>query len=153
MKKRVVVTGMGTVNPLANNVAETWQSLIAGKSGIATISAYDASHLPVQFCGEVKDLNIEEVMSIKEARKNDYFIQYSMVAAVEAMRDSGLEINDNNSERVGVLIGAGIGGLPGITEGYKTLLENLRRVTPFYVPKSIINMAAGQVSMHFGIKG
>lgn len=154
MKKRVVVTGLGTVNPLANNVAETWQAIVAGKSGIAPISQYDASGLSVQFCGEVKNFSAEPVMPLKEARKTDYFIQYAMVAAAEAMKDAGLVVNDDNSERAGVLIGAGIGGLPGITEGYKTLLEKgPRRVTPFYVPRSIINMASGHVSMHFGIKG
>ncbi len=154
MKKRVAVTGLGTVNPLANNVTETWDSLVAGKSGIAPISQYDPSHLPVHFCGEVKNFSTEPFMPLKEARKNDLFIQYAMAASVEAMADAGVEVTDENTERVGVLIGAGIGGLPGITEGYKTLLEKgPRRVTPFYVPKSIINMAAGQVSMHFGIKG
>lgn len=154
MKKRVVVTGLGTVNPLANNVAETWHAIVAGKSGIAPISQYDASGLSVQFCGEVKNFSAEAVMPLKEARKTDYFIQYAMVAAAEAMKDAGFVVNDDNSERAGVLIGAGIGGLPGITEGYKTLLEKgPRRVTPFYVPRSIINMASGHVSMHFGIKG
>ncbi|MGY0398715.1 MAG: beta-ketoacyl-ACP synthase II [Ostreibacterium sp.] len=154
MKKRVVITGMGAVTPIANNVRETWAGLLAGKSGIAPISAYDASHLPVRFCGEVKHFTMDGVMNAKEARKIDAFIQYAMVAADEAVHDSGLTIDDKNAERIGVIIGAGIGGLVSITEGYKTFLEKgARRVTPFYVPRSIINMAAGHVSMHFGIKG
>lgn len=154
MKKRVVITGMGAVTPLANDVKNTWQAILAGKSGIAPIAAYDASALPVRFCGEVKDFSVAAVMDVKEARKVDYFIQYAMVAAHEAFQDAGLVINEENSERVGVIIGAGIGGLPGITEGYGVFLEKgARRVTPFYVPRSIINMAAGHVSMHFGIRG
>jgi len=154
MKRRVVITGMGAVTPIANNVADTWQGLLAGKSGIAPIVAYDASHLPVQFCGEVKSFSSDGVIERKETRKMDWFIQYALVAADEAMRDAGLVIDDDNSSRVGVIIGAGIGGLPGITDGHKTLMENgARRVTPFYVPRSIINMAAGHVSMKFAIKG
>lgn len=154
MKKRVVITGMGAVTPIANNVADTWAGLLAGKSGIAPIAAYNAEHLPVRFCGEIKNFSTDGVIDAKEARKIDPFIQYAMVAADEAMRDSGLVIDEHNTERTGVIIGAGIGGLPGITEGYKTFMEKgARRVTPFYVPRSIINMAAGHVSMHFGIKG
>ncbi|MBS9777542.1 MAG: beta-ketoacyl-ACP synthase II [Gammaproteobacteria bacterium] len=154
MKKRVVITGVGAVTPLANNVPETWEKLLAGKSGIAPIASYDASNLPVTFCGELKNFTTDGVIDKKEARKIDYFIQYALVAADEAIRDSGLVIDERNNERVGVIIGAGIGGLPGITEGHKAFLEKgPRRVTPFYVPRSIINMAAGHVSMHFGIKG
>ncbi len=154
MKKRVVITGLGAVTPLANTVAETWEGLLAGKGGIAPIAAYDPSALPVRFCGEVKNLSTEGVIDAKEARKMDAFIQYALVAADEAMRDAGLTLDDNNSERTGVIIGSGIGGLPGITDGYKTFLEKgARRVTPFYVPRSLINMAAGHVSMQFGIRG
>ncbi|PID65714.1 MAG: beta-ketoacyl-[acyl-carrier-protein] synthase II [Gammaproteobacteria bacterium] len=154
MRKRVVITGMGAVTPLANNVKETWQGLLAGQSGIATIAAYDASALPVRFCGEVKNFSTDGVLEPKEARKIDPFIQYAIVAADEAIRDAGIRIDDSNSERTGIIVGAGIGGLPGITEGHKTFLERgPRRVTPFYVPRSIINMAAGHISMHFGIKG
>lgn len=154
MKKRVVITGMGAVTPIANNVQETWAGLLAGQSGIAPIAAYDADALPVKFCGEVKNFSTEGVIDSKEARKIDPFIQYALVAADEAVRDANMIINAENTERTGVIIGAGIGGLPGITEGYKTFLEKgARRVTPFYVPRSIVNMAAGHVSMHFGIKG
>ena len=154
MKKRVVVTGLGAVTPLANNVSKTWERLIEGQSGIASIAAYDARNLPVQFCGEVKGFSTEGVIDAKEVRKIDLFIQYAMVAADEAIRDSGLKIDDSNAERTGVIIGAGIGGLPGITEGYKTFLEKgARRVTPFYVPRSLVNMASGYVSIHFGVKG
>lgn len=154
MKKRVVITGLGAVTPLANSVKETWQGLLAGKSGIADIAAYDATDLPVRFCGEIKDFSSDAVIEPKEARKIDPFIQYALVAADEAVRDSGIVIDEHNNQRSGVIIGAGIGGLPGITEGYKTFLQKgARRVTPFYVPRSIINMAAGHVSMHFGIKG
>ncbi len=154
MKKRVVITGMGTVTPLANDVKKTWESLLAGKSGIANIAAYDASELPVRFCGEVKNFTTDGVIEPKEARKIDPFIQYALVASDEAIRDAGISIDESNTERTGVIIGAGIGGLPGITEGHKTFLERgARRVTPFYVPRSIVNMAAGHVSMHFGIKG
>lgn len=154
MKKRVVITGMGAVTPIATNVDATWSGLLAGKSGIATIAAYDASELPVQFCGEVKGFTADGLIDTKEARKMDAFIQYAMVAANEAVQNSGIVIHADNAERIGIIIGAGIGGLPGITEGYKTFLDKgARRVTPFYVPRSIVNMAAGHVSMHFGIKG
>lgn len=154
MKKRVVITGMGAVTPIANNVKETWEGLLAGKSGIAEITAYDASDLPVRFCGEVKNLSTDDVIPPKEARKIEPFIQYALMAADEAIRDAGLTIDESNTERTAVMVGAGIGGLGGITEGYQTFLERgARRVTPFYVPRSIVNMAAGHISMHFGIKG
>ncbi len=154
MKKRVVITGMGAVTPLANNVSDTWTGLLAGKSGIAPIGAYDPSELPVRFCGEIKDFTTEGVMEAKEARKVDPFIQYAVVAADEAIRNSGLVIDDSNSERTGVIIGSGIGGLPGITDGYKNFLEKgARRVSPFYVPRSLVNMAGGHVSMRHNIRG
>lgn len=154
MKKRVVITGMGAVTPLANNVADTWAGLLDGQSGIAPIAAYDPSELPVRFCGEIKNFSTDGIMDTKEARKVDSFIQYAVVAADEAIRNSGLTIDDSNSERTGVIIGSGIGGLPGITDGYKTFLDKgARRVTPFYVPRSLVNMAGGHVSMKFNIRG
>lgn len=154
MKKRVVITGLGAVTPLANSVPATWSGLLNGQSGIATIASYDPSDLSVQFCGEVKNFDATGIIDAKEIRKMDLFIQYALVAAHEAVQDSGYIVNDENSERAGVIIGAGIGGLPGIVEGYQTFVDKgARRVSPFYVPRSIINMAAGHVSMAYGIKG
>ncbi|PIE42208.1 MAG: beta-ketoacyl-[acyl-carrier-protein] synthase II [Gammaproteobacteria bacterium] len=154
MRRRVVITGVGAVTPIANSANETWEGLLAGKSGIATIAAYDASRLSVTFCGEIKNFTPEPVISAREARKIDPFIQYALVAADEAIRDAAITIDAHNTERTGIIVGAGIGGLSGITEGHKIFLDRgPRRVTPFYVPRSIINMAAGHISMRFGIKG
>ncbi len=154
MKKRIVITGLGALTPVGNDVSTTWENLLAGKSGIETITSYDTSELPVKFCGSIKNYDSIDIIDAKDKRKIDHFIQYAIVAAAEAIKDANLEITDENTERTGVIVGSGIGGLPGITEGYQTFHDRgIRRLTPFYVPKSIINMAAGHISIRHKIKG
>ncbi len=155
-ERRVVVTGMGMVSPLANTVDATWQGILAGQSGIGMIPPeyYDASNHPVRFAGLVKDLDIEAYLSRKEARKHDLFIQYGLVAGIQAMKDSGLTVTDENRHRIGVAIGAGIGGINTIEKNHEAMLGGgPRRVSPFLVPGSIINMIAGNFSIMYGLQG
>ncbi len=153
-RRRVVVTGLGHISPVGNTVAEGWANLIAGRSGIATITKFDASNFSTRFAGEVKGFDIEQYLPAKEARHMDTFIHYGVAAGMQAMQDSGLEVSESNAERIGITIGSGIGGLPMI-EATQTELLNRgpRRISPFFVPASIINMIAGHLSIHFGIKG
>nr|WP_284504818.1 beta-ketoacyl-ACP synthase II [Caballeronia sp. INDeC2] len=145
---------MGLVSPVGNTVADGWANLVAGKSGIANITKFDATNFSTRFAGEVKDFNIEDYMPAKEARHMDTFIHYGFAAGVQAMQDSGLEITDENSERVGVVVGSGIGGLPMIEITQTELLNRgPRRISPFFVPASIINMISGHLSIRFGLKG
>ncbi|MBC7604802.1 MAG: beta-ketoacyl-ACP synthase II [Ramlibacter sp.] len=156
--RRVVVTGLGCVSPVGNTVAESWANLIAGKSGIANITLFDASLFAVKFAGEVKGFNIVDYIAEKEARHMDRFIHLGLAAACQAVVDSGLQVNDaldaEESTRIGVNIGAGIGGLPMI-ENTHTELTNRgpRRISPFFVPASIINMISGHVSIKYGFRG
>ncbi len=157
-KRRVVVTGLGCVTPVGNDVATSWANLLAGQSGIAAITKFDASTFSCKIAGEVKGFNVEEYLSSKEARTMDTFIHYGIAAAVQAVKDSGLGVNealsDEQSVRIGVNIGSGIGGLPLIEETQIELAaRGPRRITPFFVPASIINMISGHVSMKFGFKG
>jgi 3-oxoacyl-[acyl-carrier-protein] synthase II len=153
-KRRVVVTGMGLVTPLGLGVTENWNSLMSGKSGAAKITRFDASNYPAQFAAEVKGFNPENYMDKKEIKQMDLFIQYAVAAAKEALAQSGYVINDSNSERVGALVGAGLGGLPEIEKTHIDLLEKgPRRVSPFFIPKIIANLAPGQISMIFNAKG
>jgi len=153
-KRRVVVTGLGTVTPVGHSVAETWQNICAGKSGISTIDIFDVSAFPTRIAGLVRDLDLSPYMSSKEARKTDPFIHYGMAAGIQAIEDSGLEITEANTERVGVAIGSGIGGLPGIERAHELYLQGgPRRISPFFVPSNIINMVAGNLSIRYGIKG
>lgn len=153
-KRRVVVTGMGIVSPVGNTVETAWTNILAGRSGIGPITAFDVSAYPVRIGGAVKDFQVEHYLNPKEAKKMDAFIHYGIAGAVQAIRDSGLEITESNAERVGTFIGAGIGGLPGIEEGHAAFLKGgPRRLTPFYVPRSIINMVSGNLSVLYGIKG
>jgi 3-oxoacyl-[acyl-carrier-protein] synthase II len=153
-RRRVVVTGLGLVSPVGNNVADGWANLVAGKSGIATITKFDATNFSTRFAGEVKDFNVEDYMPAKEARHMDTFIHYGMAAGIQAMQDSGIEIDEANAERAGVLVGSGIGGLPMIEVTQTELLNRgPRRISPFFVPASIINMISGHLSMRFGLKG
>ena len=153
-KRRVVVTGMGIVSPVGNTVETAWANILAGRSGIGPITAFDVSGYPVRIGGAVKDFQIEQYLNPKEAKKMDTFIHYGIGAAVQAVRDSGLEISEANAERVGTFIGSGIGGLPGIEEGHSAFLRGgPRRLTPFFVPRSIINMVSGNLSILYGIKG
>lgn len=152
--RRVVVTGVGVVSPLGCGNAKNWDALISGKSGISVITRYDASEMPVKIAGEVSDFNAEAYIDKKEIKKMDLFIQYSLAAAHYAMEDSGLVINEENAERVGVLVGSGLGGLPSI-ERYHTLLNEggYKKISPFFIPMLIINLAPGHISIRYGAKG
>lgn len=157
-RRRVVVTGLGLVTPVGNTVDESWKNLIAGKPGIATITKFDASGLAAKFAGEVKGFNIEDYISAKEARHMDTFIHYGLAASMQAVRDSGLPTGEalkpEVAERIGCLVGSGIGGLPLIEETHKEYTEKgARRISPFFVPASIINMISGHVSIQYGFKG
>jgi 3-oxoacyl-[acyl-carrier-protein] synthase II len=152
--RRVVVTGVGVVSPLGIGNAKNWDALVAGKSGIAPITRFDASDLPVKIAGEVKGFVAEDFIDKKEIKKMDLFIQYSLAAAHFAMEDSGLVINEENAERVGVLVGAGLGGLPAIERYHSAMLEGgFKKVSPFFIPMLIINLAPGHISIKYGAKG
>jgi len=152
--RRVVVTGLGLISPVGNSVATAWDNLIAGRTGIATITKFDHSALSVHFAGEVKDFNVEEYVSAKEARHMDTFIHYGIAAGTQAIRDSGITISDQNAERIGVMVGSGIGGLPMIEDTKSELLSRgPRRISPFFVPGSIINMISGHLSILFNLRG
>lgn len=154
MKRRVVVTGLGAVSPLGLNVKETWDGILAGKSGINTIEHFDTSGFSVTFGGSIKNFDITNYISMKDARKMDPFIHYGMAAGIEAIDDSGLEVTDENAERIGVAIGSGIGGLSGIEKGNEAYLKGgARKISPFFVPSNIINMISGNLSIKYGLKG
>ncbi len=153
-RRRVVVTGMGVVSPVGIGVEETWSALVAGKSGIAPITLFDASTYPTRIAGEVKGFDPTRFMEKKEARRNDRFIQFALAAADMAMKDSGLDMGKEDPERVGAIIGAGIGGLGTIEDEHKTLIEKgVRRIGPFFIPSLIINLAPGQIRIKYGMKG
>jgi len=153
-RRRVVVTGLGIVSPVGNTVAEAWASIKAGRSGIARITRFDVSAFPSQIAGEVKDFDVAAYLSAKEARRYDTFIHYGLAAAIQAVRDSGLEITPENAERIGCVIGSGIGGLPLIEHTHDDLLKGgPRKISPFFVPGSIINMISGLLSIMYGLKG
>ena len=154
MKRRVVITGMGVISPVGNDVESFWNSLINGKSGIRKIERYDVSDLSTQIAGLLQDFNPEDHFDKKEVRKMDRFVQYALVAAREALKTSGLNINSENAERVGVFIGSGVGGAETLIEQYEVLkTKGPRRVSPFLIPMMIVDMAAGQVSIDLGAKG
>lgn len=153
-KRRVVVTGVGAVTPVGLTAVSSWQNILASKSGVAPITAFDVSNFSVCFGASVKDFDVTTVLSPKDAKKMDTFIHYGLAAAKEAIEDAGLEITDQNSERIGVAIGSGIGGLPGIEAGYDSFLKGgPRRISPFFVPSNIINMISGNLSIMYGLKG
>ena len=153
-RRRVVVTGLGIVSPVGVGVDAAWASILAGRSGIATITRFDASAFPSRIAGEVKDFDVRQYLDAKEARRYDTFIHYGLVAAMEAVKDAGLEGYAGDKERIGVCIGSGIGGLPMIEETARAYFEGgPRKISPFFVPGSIINMIAGLVSIHYGYKG
>lgn len=153
-RRKVVVTGIGLLTPVGNTVKETWDNILAGKSGAAPIDFFDASQFATRFSASVKDFSLEPYMSAKEARKMDLFIQYGMVAATQAIEDSGIEANEGNAHRIGCAIGSGIGGLPMIEKTHDTLnTSGARRVSPFFVPGSIINMISGNVAIKYGFRG
>jgi 3-oxoacyl-[acyl-carrier-protein] synthase II len=153
-KRRVVITGLGMLAPVGLTVQECWSNLVAGKTGIAKTTRFDASAFNCQVAGEVKGFNVEDYLSAKEARHMDTFIHFGIAAAIQAIRDSGLELDKEDLERIGVVIGSGIGGLPMIENNHKDYLERgPRRISPFFVPGSIINMISGHVSIMYGLKG
>ncbi len=152
--RRVVVTGIGVVSALGTGIENNWDALMAGRSGIDVITRFDASEFPTQIAGEVKDFNAENYIPKKEIKKMDLFIQYALGAAEEAMQDSGLAVTEENAERVGVLVGAGLGGLPTIEKYHEIMLEGgYKKISPFFIPMLIINLAPGQISMRYGAKG
>jgi 3-oxoacyl-[acyl-carrier-protein] synthase II len=153
-RRRVVVTGLGIVCPVGNNVQEAWTSILAGKSGIARITRFDPAPLACHIAGEVKNFDVGAVLSPKEARRMDRFMHLGIAAGVEAMKDSGLQVTEANAERCGVNIGSGMGGLPLIEETYQdTLKGGPRKISPFFIPGTIINMVSGNLSIMFGLKG
>jgi 3-oxoacyl-[acyl-carrier-protein] synthase II len=153
-KRRVVVTGMGIVSPVGIGIAPAWESILAGRSGIGSITRFDAAAFPSRIAGEVKDFDVTAYLSGKEARRYDTFIHYGLVATMEAVKDAGLEGYTGDLERIGVCIGSGIGGLPMIEETAKAYFAGgPRKISPFFVPGSIINMISGLVSIHYGYKG
>ena len=157
-RRRVVVTGLGLISPVGNTVAEGWANILAGQSGIDRITRFDASNFACQFAGEVKGFDVSTYLNSKEARTMDTFIHYGLAASIQAVQDAGLATNDQlteeQAERIGVLVGSGIGGLPMIEETHTELLNRgPRRVTPFFVPASIINMISGHVSIKYGFQG
>ena len=153
-RRRVVVTGLGIVSPVGNTVPEAWAAIKAGRPGIARITRFDASAFPSQIAGEVKGFDVGAYLSGKEARRYDTFIHYGLAAAIQALKDSGLEVTPANAERIGCVIGSGIGGLP-LIEGTKEDYDKggPRKISPFFVPGSIINMISGLLSIMYGLKG
>ena len=152
--RRVVVTGLGLVSPVGVDVKTGWANILAGKSGIKPITHFDAAHFATRFGGPIYDFDIEQYVSKKDARKMDKFIHYGIGAGCQALEDSGIEITDTNAQRIGVAIGAGIGGITGIENNYHAYLNGgPRKISPFFVPANIINMVAGDLSIKYGIKG
>jgi len=153
-RRRVVVTGLGLVSPVGIGVDESWSALVAGKSGVGPITLFDASTFPTRIAGEVTGFDPTKFMDRKEARRNDRFIQFALAAADMAMKDSGLDMSKEDPERVGAIVGAGIGGLGTIEDEHKTFLEKgVRKIGPFFIPSLIINLAPGQISLKYGMKG
>jgi 3-oxoacyl-[acyl-carrier-protein] synthase II len=153
-KRRVVVTGLGCITPVGNSVDELWSSLMSGKSGVSNISVFDTEKMPVKFSASIKDFDAEKYFDSKEQRKLDLFMQYGMAAGIDAVNDSNINNSDIDTERVGVAIGSGIGGLPSIENTHDILLKSgPRRISPFFIPATIINMIAGNLSIKYGYKG
>jgi len=153
-KRRVVVTGLGVVSPVGNSVDEAWANIREGRSGITAITRFDASPFPSRIAGEVKSFDASKYVSPKEARRYDTFVHYGIAAAVEAIKDSGLTVTEENAERIGVNIGSGIGGLPMIEDNHRILMESgPRKISPFFVPGTIINIISGILSIMYRMKG
>ncbi|MBT4553621.1 MAG: beta-ketoacyl-ACP synthase II [Candidatus Thioglobus sp.] len=153
-KRRVVITGMGIVSPVGNSVEESWKNILAGKSGINSLTNLETEGQSVTFGGSVKNFDITDYISPKDAKKMDTFIHYGMAAGIQAIEDSGIEVTEKNAERIGVAIGAGIGGLGTIEKTADLFREKgAKRISPFFVPSSIINMISGNLSIKYGLKG
>ncbi len=153
-KRRIVVTGLGMLTPVGNTVEESWKNIIAGKSGIGPITTFDTSNFPVTISGAVKDFDATLYIPAKDLKKMDPFIHYGIAAGIQALEDSGLEVTEENAERIGVAIGSGIGGLPGIERNRDQFVAGgARKISPFFVPSAIINMVSGNLSIMKGLKG
>ncbi len=153
-RRRVVVTGLGIISPVGNTVSESWANITAGKSGIGRITRFDPTNFPSQIAGEVKNFNPAQFLNPKEVRRMDVFIHFGLVAAMEALKDAGVEAHPGYAERAGVCIGSGIGGLPMIADTHSAYLEGgVRKISPFFIPGSIINMISGNLSIMYGLKG
>ena len=153
-KRRVVVTGMGIISPVGNDLTSAWANVVAAKSGIGPIPHLQATELAVKFGGPIRDFDPASYISPKDVRKMDPFIHYGIAAATQAIKDSGIEITDANRNRIGVAVGAGIGGIHGIEATCETYFkQGPKRISPFFVPSTIINMAAGHISIMFGLRG
>lgn len=154
MKRRVVITGLGIVSPVGNDITTAWDNIVNGRSGIGRITHFDPSALTAQIAGEVKDFDVTKYISAKETKQMDTFIHYGIAAGVQAWQDAGLEITEDNADRVGVIVGSGIGGLPRIEATQSDYLERgPRRISPFFVPGSLVNLVSGQLSIRLGLKG
>lgn len=153
-KRRIVVTGLGMLTPVGNTVEESWKNILAGKSGIAPITAFDTSEFPVKISGSVKDFDPTEYILKKDLKKMDPFIHFGLAAGIQALDDSGLEVSEENADRIGVAIGSGIGGLPGIERNRDQYVSGgARKISPFFVPSAIINMVSGNLSIMRGLRG
>nr|WP_275255695.1 beta-ketoacyl-ACP synthase II [Achromobacter ruhlandii] len=154
VKRRVVITGLGIVSPVGNDLTTAWDNIVNGRSGISCITRFDPSAITTHIAGEVKDFDISAYISAKEARQMDTFIHYGLAAGMQAWRDSGLEVTEANAERIGVIVGSGIGGLPRIEETQvEYMAKGPRRISPFFVPGSLINLISGHLSIAYGMKG
>jgi beta-ketoacyl-acyl-carrier-protein synthase II len=154
VKRRVVITGLGIVSPVGNDIASAWDNIVNGRSGIDRITRFDPTDFNCHIAGEVKGFDATQYIPAKEVRQMDTFIHYGIAAGVQAIQDSGLEITEANAERIGVIIGSGIGGLPRIEETEAEYLQRgARRISPYFVPASLINLISGQLSIRFGMKG
>jgi 3-oxoacyl-[acyl-carrier-protein] synthase II len=154
-KRRVVITGLGIISPVGNTIQEAWDAIVAGRPGIARITRFDPTAFASHIAGEVKNFDVDQYLSAKEARRMDVFIQYGMAAGIQAIKDSGIEVTEANAERIGVNIGSGIGGLPMIEDTHSTYIETggPRKISPFFIPGTIINMISGNLSILYGMKG
>ena len=153
-KRRVVVTGLGCITPVGNNIDDFWNSLLSGKSGVSNIDVFDASEMSVKFSASINDFNAEKYFDVKEQRKLDLFMQYGLAAAIDAVTDSTIDNPELDKERIGVCIGSGIGGLSSIENTHDTLKKSgPRRISPFFIPATIINMISGNLSIKYGFKG
>ncbi len=153
-KRRVVITGLGIVSPVGSTIQSAWDNITAGRSGITPIDVFDASEMPVRISGAVRDFNADDYITPKDQRKMDTFVHYGIAAGLQAIKDSGLEVTEQNAERIGVAIGSGIGGLPYIEKSHTAYLNGgARKISPFFVPSAIINMVAGNLSIMCGLKG
>ncbi|MBI3056284.1 MAG: beta-ketoacyl-ACP synthase II [Betaproteobacteria bacterium] len=153
-RRRVVVTGLGIISPVGIGIAAAWSNIVAGRSGISRITRFDTSTFPSQIAGEVKDFDVAKWLSPKEARRFDAFIHFGLAAAIDALKDSGLDLDQEPREQIGVCIGSGIGGLPLIEDTHNAMLAGgMRKISPFFVPGTIINMISGQLAIMYGLKG